>query len=250
MASLYLQALERGRLIPNFWCSEEYWEKAGWEEHFIPEMGLIIIGDEEGRVMLPPMLSDGRVAILADGSLLPWAGIPGLHGGSFLDFQFIYSAIRSLDDLKGGVWRTTRKNINKVQRERGNIISSGYVTPTEAQDILIQWTQGNGIEEYNDPEVLTKYVLDGEGRIPLFYEKTQKMAALLVYDENYKYINFRYCITDNLPGTSDYVRMLFRVFMYNKGKLINDGGALGRPGLDKYKRRLNPVQIHEIRSFQ
>lgn len=245
---IYLKTLEKFNIVPNFWCSEEYWEKAEWCEYSF--FDLITVKDKEGNPMLPTInIKTGTI----DPSYESQYSFPfqdfGFFEWKFLDYQFIYDPIEDMNNLPGNKWKTTRKNIHKISREAEK---TGYCfyepTPPikECEKLLEIWTCNNNVEDYFDPEILIKFVLFGNNRIFLRYKDA--LQAILTFDENYKYINFRYCIVNNFPGLSDYTRILFRQMMSYKNKQINDGGCLGRPGLEKYKRRLNPAKIQTIKT--
>ena len=48
----YLRSLQELGIEPNFWCSEEYLEKAGCTMH---EMGLCLAVEDEGQHVFPPV---------------------------------------------------------------------------------------------------------------------------------------------------------------------------------------------------
>jgi len=59
---------------------------------------------------------------------------------------------------------------------------------------------------------------------------------------------YRYCIADpDEPFLDEFMRLLF--YQRNAaGKLVIDGGVLGRPGLERFKDKLNPVKKRPVYS--
>lgn len=243
----YLELLQRRDISPNFWCSEEYWEKAGWEE--LEGLSSCRVIDSEGIEMLPPVSDYNFFDINAS----YWTGFPNQQPpkGTFLDHEFIYEPIPDMEDLPGGEWRTTRKNMNKVLREYDNCpifipTDEDETDPGEIADVFEEWTSANDIKTIEDPDVMIKFVTEGRNRLSLYL--MGRLSGILVFDMNWKYINFRYCVVRPLPGLSDYARIWFRHMVYHRypGKLINDGGSLGRDSLYQYKKRLCPLEINKI----
>ena len=82
--------------------------------------------------------------------------------------------------------------------------------------------------------------------------KGEKLVALNIWDENYKYVNYRFCFVDHSePFLDEFVRYLFYtdLWILSKNKLVNDGGVLGRPGLEKFKDRLHPFRKRKVYSY-
>jgi hypothetical protein len=239
----YLELLQKFGIKPNFWCSEEYWKHAHWRE-----VGLKVcswVEDGKYNTMLPPIFNNGFIATQSPF----WAGFAGMEKmGKRLDYEFIYKPISDLGDLPGKQWHTTRKNIHKTQREHG-MLAMRSTLPSDIEvigEIMEEWVKENEIEILEDADVMYKFVMEGENRITLMIK--DKIVGLIIFDENFKYINFRYCIVQPWPGLSDYARMLFHkaVFYRYPGMLINDGGCLDREDLFKYKKRLCPIEINSI----
>ena len=117
-----------------------------------------------------------------------------------------------------------------------------------------QWLLERQDAELYDPEAMVEYLMTTYHRLALV-GASGRVYALLAYDFNRVFTNFRYCETvgaQELRGISDTARVLFYQYLYCTGYtgLVNDGGALGRPGLEQYKRRLHPAEINTIRSWQ
>jgi hypothetical protein len=76
--------------------------------------------------------------------------------------------------------------------------------------------------------------------------------AVNAWDENWQYINFRFCIIrQGEPFLDEFARWLFYTDgqIQAKNKLVNDGGTLGNPGLEHFKDKLNPVHKRKVYSW-
>lgn len=264
----YLETLQKFNITPNFFCSKEYWNRAGWTEQVLMDSGrsylgttetLLTVVDADNNRMLPTICeSTGEIVQ----SVPYWIGFPGkkclladsFQDYQFQDYQFIYDSLLfctfpRLNPLQGHKWKTVRKNIHRVQREHGHIMLKGPNSipnleyEQNVQALLLQWSKPKSNKIF-DPDVMINFLLHGENRILLYIES--EFVGVLVWDENWKYINFRYCLVKPYPGLSDYARVLFRNIMSQQKKLINDGGSLDNKDLFQYKKRLNPVEIQEI----
>jgi len=68
------------------------------------------------------------------------------------------------------------------------------------------------------------------------------------WDRNHFFVNYRFALTrDRSPGLSEMLRWCFYTRTVRRG-LVNDGGWLGRPGLKRFKQKLNPVGIIRVYS--
>ncbi len=97
---------------------------------------------------------------------------------------------------------------------------------------------------------MVKYVLEGENRWGLF--ANGNLVGMNIWDENYRFINYRYCIDDGAPDLNRYLRLKFYThdIIISKGKYINDGGSLGDEGLREFKMRLNPYRVYTVTSYK
>jgi len=203
----YSEMLEQLEKEPNFFLSSEYWERAGWYDSSCDEVSFV--------------------------------GAPLLE--RFFDHQFIYEPINpdNIDEfLSGKQMKSVRKQYNKYR----DILTPFYNTQDDPEDLLMKWV---GERDLYDPDVFVNYVFHGDNRIFIKNQKGE-LVALLIWDYNYKFINFRYCLVDpDYKGLSDYCRVLFRQLMYLRfpTKLINDGGSLGSPTLYTYKQKLKPLKV-------
>ena len=246
----YLQAVEKANQNPNFWMSKEYIQKAGliW----IEENGLsgYKINPKDNEWFFPPIDMNTEQFnlkknifcgfVLSDSDCIE---------GSFLDFQFFYNPLAFLS-MEGSHWDVFRKNIRKIPRRlKGELV----YRPIEEKDaskvthLLIKWSDRIG--KVQDHIVCTKYVLNGFNRWGIFLNDI--LLGLNVWDENFKYINFRYCIDDGTPFLQEYIRYLFYLHSISIAKKwVNDGGALDNPGLRRFKEKLNPVTIGKVCQYK
>lgn len=242
---MYLDIIREHGITPNFFMSEEYFRIAGFHERFRSDY--FIVYDPDGQIMFPPITPAGKIPMNGKWEI----GFPCNEiNGELFDCQFIYDTIPDMSDstLCGGRWKTTRKNIHKVERELGTIIADKTYpfSDQQLQDILLNWTPSAETQIYN-PDVIIAHVYKSNNRIALLAKG--ELVGILIFDTNWKYINFRYCfVKPGIDGLSDYARIFFRMYMKDSPLQINDGGSLGRESLYRYKKRLNPVEIQYIRS--
>lgn len=235
---MYLKILEQNKIIPNFWCSEEYWEMAGWKEEEADDGCSTYIQDETGCNMLPP------TGIFCQPC---WASFPeGKTNKKFLDYNFIYDPKNFLD-LSGGQWAVFRKNIRKFPQTCSNLKYERPENSELAMDAFMYWLEKKlPDEEIYDDEVILKYLEKGKNKKILM--EGNNICGINIWDENYMFVNFRYCFCKNLPFLSEYMRYLFYTDpeILQKNKLVNDGGSLDSPSLYNFKKKLNPVEIYSI----
>lgn len=255
--SKYLDMLAQFNIEPNFECSQEYFSAAGWTEHI--QQGKIKVMDKEGCQMLPSLdVQSGK--ILNDPCFI---GLPNMSKeisvGPLLDQEFIYAGLPHDFDFAGGPWKTTRKNMRKAEKELGGILGFELVQPYEEQGkyqvlqaaiekMLIDW---GGNRDMFAPDLFCHFALNGQNRI-IVRTPEKMIVALLAWDGNYKYVNFRVCLTAPVDGLSDWCRIKFRQIIGRKfpKHLINDGGVCKNPTLLKYKKRLCPEKINDIYSIE
>jgi hypothetical protein len=262
----YMKALLSSGYSPNFYCSEEYWEKAEWV--YRSDKDNCWMEDADGERMLPtlyrPVLSRIQACkFVLDPSYPFFAGFSDMSVNGILvdtrhkvlDWEFLYSPSEFLN-LSGSRWRPLRKNVNKVKRELGESLEAKvalhYTCPPDFRSFVVEWAEENKGIEFYDPEVMTQYFYGGNNRLFIKGQETGKIYAVCVWDDNFKYINFRYCFClGKQKGISDYARVLFYQYIAQLDSqiLVNDGGSLDSDGLFRYKKKLNPVRINTIRSL-
>ena len=249
MGSQYLQIAQQIGIKPNFWMSEEYFEKAGWVE--TERNGVIYIKDEDCFLMLPPIQIIPAQLIRRE----CWTDVEGYEskGPKFLDYEYLFKAA-NFQNMVGGSWTVFRKN----SRKWPNRIGQGYVyrsiteTDVELADVVISWLKQLGDEAIiYDQEVLIKYLRDGKNRKGLFTEDG-KLRAINIWDENWLYTNYRYCICRPEPFLSEFARLLFYQDMYEQNSecIVNDGGVLDRISLKKFKDHMNPISVRKVYSWE
>ena len=266
---MYMDVLKSHGIEPNWWCSEEYFEKAGWVE--TSDGYSCCVREDDGTVVLPPIriATNGPTwANSPTGEV--WAGLatyyptqgfalPGDGGpeAEFLDYNFIYDPL-DFATMPGKKWATFRKNCRKYQRRSPVLLSYipakdlPYVKFTHYADRLLnEWLPAQ--PEIEDAETIVKYVYEGQHRMILI-GKHDEIHGINIWDENYYYTNFRYCICCDRPYLSEFMRYLFYMYINRQSqalpKPVNDGGSLGRESLKKFKMKLNPTKVVKVYSWK
>lgn len=240
----YLKVVENSGLSPNFFMSEEYLEAKGLE--WIEERGLWGCRESgEPGWYLPPVRVDGGLGLHA----VVWAGLPGVEGPEFLDYEFIYDPQRFLS-LGGHHWSVFRKNVRKwPMRMASNGSEYRRLAEDECMEeganLFASWAGGG---EVFDPETMLRMVVGGRNRAGLF--RGGVLVGMNVWDWNWMYVNFRLCLDNGEPFLQEYLRWLFYTspVILDSGKLVNDGGCLGSGGLFNFKMKLHPVEVRKIYS--
>jgi hypothetical protein len=205
--------------------------------------------------LFPPLPLNGDVTPYPN--LKVWSDFYDLHPDydklEFLDNEYIFNP-NEFADLSGGRWEVFRKNIRKWPKEHPKWTYCDDCDEEQVRKVLGNWLEEK-MKTVLDADILVefaftsnligiyrKYLYDGEGTL----------VAINVWDQNWKYINFRYCIIDmSQPYLDEFARYLFYTDpdIQISGKLINDGGSLGNKGLEKFKDKLNPVRKREVYSW-
>jgi len=250
----YLEELERAGIDPNFWCADEYFQRAGWSVH--SSFGKVWAEDKDAGFVLPCLSLSGGFEMRG---FDVWADLEGYEGmplltREFLDYNFIYDP-RNFLKMEGGDWAVFRKNSRKFAKRQTHpcFYTDRYHTVVCEEDIkglFISWLEGKE-GEIHDDEVMLNYLLNGDNR-KFLIDSDGELIGINVWDENYKYINFRYCICDSKPFLSEYMRLLFYTDaeILGKGKLVNDGGSLDNKALSDFKLKMNPVEIKNVYSWR
>lgn len=257
---LYLEELEKRKIDPNFWTSEEYFQKAGLKMMY--ENGWLFM-EEGGVAVVPPL----PIEPSAPFSREVWSDFhpteaPPFFGpliSTFLDFEYIYDPLH-FNNMEGARWSVFRKNCRKwPQRNIGKIEYKRVPNLCPGiYELAVNWLtsmDNAGQKEIHDGEVLLAYLYKGFNRKGLWLDG--KLMGVNIWDTNYKFINYRYCICQpDQPFLSEYLRWLFytdRVIQLNRkqtGRLVNDGGVLDRPALKSFKDKMNPFHVRPVHSWK
>lgn len=270
---VYILRCETLGYHPNFWLSETYFKQAGWVVK--QKDDFLHVYDSEGVDMLPPVPSEIKCPhhckmIMYDcykQTDYIWAMFPGMAENPFghmwasrhmqpLDQQFIFNPT-DFNDMSGGEWATFRKNCrkfptryeNKVVPVRGDFANAEEIE--ERMNILVEWLSSLGPDaEIYDDQTLVNYCQDPHTQFHGIMDlTTEKMLAVNIYDTNYAYVNYRYCLCKNLPYLSEYARLQFYLDGVKPWQKVNDGGSLGKDSLREFKAKMNPEATYNIFTF-
>jgi len=242
----YLEILRLNGITPNCWCSEEYFDRA---EFRVYDTGSEVWVEDKGKQILFPVIRKMGNPLWKDSPF--WADFPECPlGNEFLDYEYIYDPADFLT-MKGGEWAVFRKNSRKFVARNPKLtylraVVGHPVTPII--DLLTEWTLR--FRQIEDAEVLLDFCLNGKNRKVLIDMERKKVVGLNVWDENFKYLIFRYSICLAEPYLAEYMRLLFyrEVAEYGNGKYVNDCGDLGNESLRAFKKKMNPIAIRKVRS--
>jgi len=256
MRNKYLKLLEKFLIEPNFWCSEEYFQKSDLKE--VDSWGTIGIFDEKNLVF-PPVHIDKGILWTEYFPNEIWADFVGFNSDSrnssykFLDYEYLYDP-NDFSKMAGKKWMVFRKNSRKFPSRLGKELFYHSDNLEGYEDkilvLFIDWLSHMDEDTtIHDDKVMKEFLLYGENRKILVDEKGE-LYGLNVWDENYLYVNFRYSLCGNYSFLNEYMRRLFYLDMIPKGKLVNDGGVLDNPKLKFFKDKLNPIRIREVKSWE
>jgi hypothetical protein len=282
--SEYLTRVKELGIEPNFWTSEEYLTNCGAEIHC--PFDEWIWPEADGWAVTPPVptkrlvdRAEGFLATGADDSFFMqtpacpvWSDwyegrspdeppVEDSIGNSpeFLDWEYLYDPKEFLD-LRGGRWRTFRKNVRKLPERVGQspldyrTAGDPSVSPSTILELIFKWSAVEGATGgIEDEQTVVNYVQNSLERTAKVLWLRGVPIGVNIADANWKYINFRYSFYDpQWPFVSEYLRWRFFTDpdIVASGKLVNDGGTLGHPGLEKFKDRLNPVRKRKVYSWR
>lgn len=252
--SLYLKLLEEQRIDPNFFCSEPYIRLCGGECY--EDQGWVWIEDSDW-ILFPPLIAVN----VALSTLYPkkqiWSDFVNhdvnefsyfTKNPTFVDFEYIFDP-NNFQNLSGGKWETYRKNIRKWPKQNE---TWKYKVSDDQKSfkLLADWLECKK-KIVEDGELIAKFLVTETGVFRKnLYDERGELVAINIWDENYKYINFRYCIVkEKQPFLDEFARYLFYIDIAKQGKLVNDGGSLGNAGLEHFKDKLNPVRKRKVYSW-
>jgi hypothetical protein len=247
--------VEKLNLNPNFYTSEPYLRNSGVKCY--SQSGWIWV-EADGWAVLPPLPLDYRSAICFFPDLPLWAdfdfGFPIPEGKQhqFLDLEYLYDSKVFLD-LSGGRWNTFRKNSRKWMKSHERwVYTSDKPTDSSLAELIGVWLERKQ-ETVQDGGLIIQYLLDGGNDIYYTYLcEGDILYAVNAWDENYRYVNYRFCIIrPDEPWLDEFVRLLFYTDekIQGTGKLVNDGGVVGSVGLTRFKDKLHPVEKRSVYSW-
>jgi hypothetical protein len=266
LKSKYLDLLKQYKITPNFFCSQEYFDKAKIEE--VEEDGFIY-WKQDDLIISPPInaFNGELLGVPKDWAPKIWIDFqywrpPVGYEPTFLDWEYIYNP-KDFLDLSGGNWSTFRKNIRKFPGRYGHAPLT-YVNIFEIarkkgerfveeglKSLLLGWLNSQGKdEEIQDDDVILEYLYKGENRRVLI-DKQFTMLGINIWDYNHHYINFRYSFTQDHKFLSEYIRYLFYTdpTIIHQGKLVNDGGTLDNKNIESFKDKLCPCSKRPVYSY-
>lgn len=228
-----------GYLQPNFWCAEEYWEKAKWSVWEVQDSQTLGFGvlDEEGILMLPALSPNGEVLKNGWCSLLHQTNTEQLP---FLDWNYIYEPW-NFNAMEGGKWACFRKNSAKWPVRNSDFFWKDCPSEKGQEELeLFEKWMGHK-EQIEDGELLIEYLLTGKNS--RFLYRKNILMAWLAWDSNYWASNFRWLVTDPKEDfLEEYCRKYFFQNLTPPFGIVNDGGCLGSSGLEAFKNKLNPTE--------
>lgn len=206
--------------------------------------------------ILSPIPLYGKTYIPPNAEFVPsvksiWAGFPEFddtfsHYADkvFLDYQYIFDPLH-FATMQGGMWETFRKNSRKVLKTNPVVqYLSQPLNEEEVWHFIGCWIE-NKEDTVEEGLFLADFAFfsknDRIGRKFLYLNGV--LAAINAWDSNYMYINYRVCMCDEtVPYISEFARLQFYQQWFYSDTLVNDGGCLGSPSLEKFKDKMNPVE--------
>jgi len=240
----YESLVQASGITPNFWMAESYWKAANWSLAS-NESGVIWPQDAALERMLPAMESAGTAAWPC------WAGWPGPwpdRAGTFLDHQIIYDP-KSFADLSGHDRAVFRKNTRHFERMNAGIVYRPIEEGDSPPALLAEWLKED--QEIYDIDVIVDYLTLLDPQYAAVLEVEGSPIGLNVWDENYRFINFRYSFVNRrVKYASEYIRLRFyRDMLERSEKMVNDGGNLDNQRLLAFKMKLKPIVVQNVYSW-
>lgn len=251
--SEYISRLKEAGIVPNFYISEEYFRLADLHEVRMDDLTSVRDGD---WTIFPPIDSGGLLSmgdkIWSDFS--NWSPSSELYDSEVLDLEYIYDPKRFLE-MTGGDWAVFRKNSRKFPNRHAFLYYRKPYTveiEDEEEDLyetITSWLEGMADKEVFDDVTMMKYLKYGENKKVLTVDGV--IVGLNIWDENYYYVNFRYSFCGKENFLPEYMRLLFYTDpeIQAKGKLVNDGGICNNENLRRFKDKMLPVNVREVKSW-
>lgn len=256
----YLILLQKNGIEPNFFCSDAYLSQPGMEVK--QSRGWMWI-EQDGVAIFPALPQHSFAGIDNYPIKESWSDFnnykPGIWGGlkiekEFLDLEYIYNPTKFLD-LSGGDWEVFRKNSRKWAKQQNNsYVYNEYRNEDKVRNLLVNWLEKRQ-DDAEDAEAIVWFILESGAKsvyVKYLYDANGELAAINCADYNHMYINYRYLICRDEPYLDEFARLLFYTdpVIQASQMFVNDGGVLGNPGLQRFKDRLNPVQIRKVYSWK
>jgi hypothetical protein len=252
--SLYLTRAQELKIDPNFFLSEPYLRFS--KVQCYSNKGWVWI-EADGWTLFPPLPTGEIIANYPYQCRKIWSDFenrkPNYFHSEFLDWEYLLDS-KAFNDMTGGKWETYRKNARKWPKANPNWLYTGYNDPSEVSRLLGSWLEVKQ-KDVQDGKLIIEFLLNNketEGISRKYLYSNGNLVAVNVWDENWKYINFRFCIIrPEEPYLDEFARLLFYTdpIIQIKGKLINDGGSLGSMGLERFKDKLQPVRKRKVHSW-
>ena len=251
---LYLQVAESSQINPNFYLSEPYLRLSGvecWEDE-----GYVWVTADEWDMFPCLPVSFPKIAKQTGNRIWSdfdrYSFIAQDYTWEFLDFEYIFNPNHFLTMI-GGKWEVFRKNCRKWLKTNANAsYKTDIPTSDKIEKLLLDWLLRKG-ETVQDAELIANYTLNKDYHInrKFLYNAWGDLVGINVWDENWKYLNYRFCIVRDEDYLDEYLRFLFYTDpeVLVSGKLVNDGGSLGNYGLERFKDKMNPVRKRKVYSW-
>ena len=244
----YLNLLMKMRIDPNFYVSEPYLNLVNTQCF---SLGNLCWLEADGWTLFP-VLSEtwypSGLIVQRSGKRKMfecWCDFNGYFceglNPRFLDNEFIFDPCQ-FNDMTGGRWQIYRKNSRKWQRGHENWSYQDKFNERQAQTLLGEWLDNK--PKVEDAELMIRLCLEKiPGVCRRFLYHDGELKAINVWDENWRFVNYRVCIVRDEPWLSEFARLLFYTDpeIQSKHKLIHDGGSLGNEGLERFKDKMNPL---------
>ena len=260
----YLTAMRLQGIVPNFWSSAAYLERAGAREL---TQGHLVWLEASGVPLFPPLSHSGDAVpphtwpkpyCWSDFSNLP---APEGEKRSELDLEYIYLPSNFLR-MEGGHWSVFRKNSRKFPRDNPGFVYTNEVSLEweTLEKLFRDWmAKFNEDAIIHDAQVMLLYLADiaEQGTTVNFGWKALvssngELVGINVWDRNWHYTNFRYCIcSSRYRFLSEYLRLLFYTdsTVAKIGLPVCDGGILDRKELMHFKDKMNPASVRVVYSW-
>jgi hypothetical protein len=245
----HLVQMERNGIEPNFFCSLPYWFLSDSEYQY-DWNGSWIVSDS--LCMIPPLGENTGVDFI-------WSDFNRYNPGpgwykEFLDWEYLYDPC-SFQDLSGKKWRKFRKNCCKwADTHEEFIYTEKPPNSNEIKALLLAWFGQAGMDSIQDPELIYEMSFSHfPGIRRKFIKHNGQLFGINIWDSNYKYVNYRFCIPKpGEPFLDECMRNLFYTDseILQTGKLVNDGGSLGNKNLEWFKDKLNPIRKRAVYSWK